>query len=72
MSEAKLSSQHCRAICNEVGERLRYYLDRSSTSVPSRLLELLQQLALREVEAPSIVPDMPEERVEAARLIAAE
>ena len=68
MSEAKLSSQHCRAICNEVGERLRYYLDRSSTSVPPRL----QQLALREVEAPSIVPDMPEERVEAARLIAAE
>ncbi|ABQ33331.1 hypothetical protein BBta_1079 [Bradyrhizobium sp. BTAi1] len=51
---------------------MRYYLDRSSTSVPPRLLELLQQLALREVEAPSIVPDMPEERVEAARLIAAE
>jgi hypothetical protein len=58
MSIENLGHKHCKAICDEIGDRLRFYLDRSSSDLPPRLLELLRQLQDRErIEAPSIVHD---------------
>jgi hypothetical protein len=51
---------HCRAICDEIGERLRYLLNREASDVPSNLLRLVSMLdemdCLPVVLAPSIVP----------------
>lgn len=62
-SLSPLDSSHCRAICEEVGERLRILLDREPGEIPSRLQRLLDRLGeLDRVQAPSIVPaleDMP-------------
>jgi hypothetical protein len=58
-----LDSTHCRAICEEVGERLRILLDREASEIPPRLQRLIDRLAESDrVQAPSIVPaleDMP-------------
>lgn len=50
-------SKHCRAICEEIGERLALVL-RPATELPPRLKELLDRLALLDHDAPSIVPDI--------------
>jgi hypothetical protein len=50
---------HCRAICDEIGERLRYLLKREISGIPPHLLILLDKLADLEF-APSIVPSMDE------------
>jgi hypothetical protein len=52
-----LSSKHCRAICEGIGERLALVL-RPTTELPPRLKELLDQLALLDHDAPSIAPDI--------------
>lgn len=52
----QLASEHCQAICEEVGERLRILLDRETSALPPRLLSLLHRLAELDHEAPSIVP----------------
>jgi hypothetical protein len=55
----QLDSGHCRAICEEVGERLRILLDKQSTEIPPRLRLLLDRLAeLDSRQAPSIAPAM--------------
>jgi hypothetical protein len=54
----KLNSVHCRAICEEVGERLRILLDREAGAIPPRLQLLVHRLAELDCEAPSIVPAM--------------
>jgi hypothetical protein len=58
---------HCRAICDEIGERLRDILRREALEVPSRLLALIDKLAKLEIDtvselecAPSIVPSIDE------------
>jgi hypothetical protein len=51
------SEIHTRAICDEVGERLRFLLDRSETPVPQRLLALLLRLQLNELKEPARAPD---------------
>jgi hypothetical protein len=58
-----LDSTHCRAICDEIGERLRSTMKPSASDVPPRLLDLIERLAALEqcellhVElAPSLVP----------------
>jgi hypothetical protein len=58
-----LDSTHCRAICDEIGERLRSIMKPTASDVPPRLLDLIRRLAaleqreLLQVElAPSIVP----------------
>jgi len=58
MKTDQISSKHCRAICDEVGIRLRQHLDRALSSPSQRILELLQELKLRELEtpSPSLVP----------------
>jgi len=61
MSAVRISGRHCRAICDEVGERLRQYLDGSSTAPSQRIVALLRELELRELsglEAPSLVPSL--------------
>ena len=47
-----LSDVHTRAICDEVGERLRILLDRSQTPPPPRILSLLLLLQLSELKTP--------------------
>jgi hypothetical protein len=56
-----LDHRHCRAICDEVGERLRYLLrtDKEGSDIPPRLLALLDKFAKLE-EAPSMVPSIDE------------
>jgi hypothetical protein len=54
-----LDSTHCRAICDEIGERLRFALSREVSEIPPFLRELIDRLAgLERVPAPSIVPSI--------------
>ena len=54
-----LDSEHCRAICEEVGERLRIMLNRDTSELPPQLRLLLDRFAeLESEETPSIVPAM--------------
>jgi hypothetical protein len=53
----QLDSSHCRAICDEIGERLRVILDREAAPLPPRLQVLMNRLIEQDaVQAPSIVP----------------
>jgi hypothetical protein len=56
----QIDTVHARAICDEIGERLRTMLRvQISREPPPRLKELMQQLAgLDEELAPSIVPSL--------------
>jgi hypothetical protein len=54
-----LDRAHCRAICDEIGERLRQVLKPEALEMPQRLLALLDRLAEAD-EAPSIVPSLGE------------
>jgi hypothetical protein len=52
-----LDHVHCKAICDEIGDRLRFMLRSELTDTPAYLSDLLnrfQELELR--ESPSIVP----------------
>jgi len=51
---------HCRAICDEIGERLREVLRREASEMPPRLLMLLDELAQLDDHGPSIVPSIDE------------
>ena len=66
MGEVRIGSKHCRAICDEVAERLRIDLDRTETAPSQRIMMLLRALELMEVAAPSIVPSLEEMSEEAA------
>jgi hypothetical protein len=58
-NELKLDSSHCRAICDEIGDRLRAMLDREIPAMPLRLRLLMDRLAEQDSElAPSIAPSM--------------
>jgi hypothetical protein len=55
----QIDSGHYRAICDEIGDRLRILLDKEPVEIPQRLRMLLDRLAeLDGVPAPSIVPAM--------------
>jgi hypothetical protein len=54
-----LDHTHCRAICDEIGERFRDALRRDTPKIPPRLLLLLDKLAQLE-QMPSIVPSLDE------------
>jgi hypothetical protein len=70
-NELQIDSSHCRAICDEIGQRLRVILDGESPAMPRRLQMLLDRLAEQDlVPAPSLAPSMddmvwPQERVSA-------
>ena len=54
-----LDSTHSRAVCDEIGERLRDVLGRDAAEIPSHLRRLVDRLAeLERVPAPSIVPEI--------------
>jgi hypothetical protein len=48
-----LDHVHCRAICDEIGERLRYTLRQDASDIPLRLIALIDKLAEME-QMPSI------------------
>jgi hypothetical protein len=54
-----LDHLHCRAICDEIGDRLRYALAREHSEIPPRLIALIGKLALLD-QTPSIVPSTEE------------
>jgi hypothetical protein len=56
----ELDSRHCRAICEEIGERLALVLRPVTSELPPRLKELIAQLALLDHDAPSIAPSIEE------------
>ena len=58
-AEPMIDSTHCRAICDEIGDRLRDVFKREASEVPARLRRLIDQLAELE-SAPSIVPSIEE------------
>jgi hypothetical protein len=45
----QIDSSHCRAICDEIGERLRMVLDREATALPARLQVLMLRLAAQDL-----------------------
>ena len=58
-NELQLDSSHCRAICDEIGERLRMILGREAAPLPPRLQLLMDRLIEQDlVQFPSIAPDM--------------
>jgi hypothetical protein len=70
----QIDSLHCRAICEEVGDRLRIALGPVPRTLPVRLQMLMDQLVeLDRGLAPSIVPSLedmtwqPDWQPEAAR-----
>jgi hypothetical protein len=55
----QIDSGHCRAICDEIGDRLRFLLDKEAGEIPQALRLLIGRLAELDGEkAPSIVPAM--------------
>jgi hypothetical protein len=56
----QIDSGHCRAICDEIGDRLRILLDKDAGEIPQRLRSLVDRLAELDGprQAPSIVPAM--------------
>ena len=55
---AQIDSEHCRAICDEIGYRLRSILGRGVQEPPAYLLQLLSRLEDQEACMPSIVPSI--------------
>jgi hypothetical protein len=73
-----LDSTHCRAICDEIGERLRSIMKPVTSDLPPRLLDLIGRLAALEQRdllpielAPSIVPSSEGVSLSTADLIGA-
>ena len=56
----QIEAVHSRAICDEIGDRLREILRRDATSeLPPRLQHLMERLAEADCEtAPSLVPSL--------------
>jgi hypothetical protein len=50
ISSCTCTEVHTRAICEEMGERLRVLLDRTQTPPPPKLLALLLRLQLSELK----------------------
>ena len=58
-SKVRIDSSHCRAICDEIGDRLRIMLDREASALPSGLQVLLLRLAAQDLAgSPSIAPSI--------------
>ena len=58
-NQLQIDSLHCRAICDEIGERLRSILLPETANLPVRLQVLIDRLADQDRQlAPSIVPTL--------------
>jgi hypothetical protein len=73
-----LDHTHCRAICDEIGERLGFILKPTTSDIPPRLLYLIGKLAEQEMAdlpqleiAPSISPSIEEMARATAALVEA-
>jgi hypothetical protein len=73
-----LDHTHCRAICDEIGERLGFVLKPAASDIPPRLLYLIGKLAEQEMAdlpqlelAPSIAPSIEEMARATAALVEA-
>ena len=64
--KVRLDSKHCRAICAEIGDRLRYALSKDTPALPLRLRLLLDRLEELDRQAPSIVPSVEDMQWRAA------
>jgi hypothetical protein len=54
-----IDDHHCRAICDEIGDRLRYYLAQEVSEIPSYLRRLIERFSeLDQHASPSIVPSI--------------
>jgi hypothetical protein len=56
--QLQINQMHARAICTEIGERLRPVLSKDGTSLPASLAKRLNRLREREADSPSIVPSL--------------
>ena len=60
----RLDHTHCRAICDEIGERLRETMAPESVTMPPHLRRLIDRLGeLDNVWSPGIVPLIEDARV---------
>ena len=58
---AGVQQNHMRAICEEIGDRLGFMLDRTAQETPAQLVALLRRFEqLEQTEAPSIAPVLEE------------
>ena len=58
-NQLQIDRLHCRAICDEIGERLQTILRPDAANLPPRLQVLIDRLADQDRElAPSIVPEL--------------
>ena len=58
-NQLQIDSLHCRAICEEIGERLRTILPPETAALPPRLQFLIDRLAEQDHElGPSTAPDL--------------
>jgi hypothetical protein len=58
-NQLQIDGLHCRAICDEIGERLQIMLRPDAAELPARLQMLIDRLADQDRQlAPSIVPDL--------------
>jgi hypothetical protein len=64
-----LDSEHCRAICDEIGDRLRDALKVKAPELPSKLRRLLARLEELDQQAPSIVPSLEDMEWQRASVI---
>jgi hypothetical protein len=74
-SRFQIDDLHARAICDEIGDRLRIHFGRTLGPIPMRLQSLMDRLTEQDRDlAPSIVPSLedmvwqPEEAHVARRL----
>jgi hypothetical protein len=57
----QIDSVHCRAICEEIGYRLKQLLNGEASELPPKLNWLLDQLRRQDEEdSPSIAPSLEE------------
>lgn len=57
----ELDRIHCRAICDEIGERLHYILRQDTSELPPHLKYLMARLAEADREpSPSLAPSIEE------------
>jgi len=68
---SRLDSEHCRAICEEIGARLCHALPPTTSDLPARIAELLARLVELDHGAPSIVPSLEEMEIESGRPVEA-
>jgi hypothetical protein len=66
---SELDSEHCRAICEEIGARLRHALPPTTSDLPVRIAELLARLVEQDHGAPPIAPSLEEVEIESGRLV---